>query len=173
MWIKLTGCLLIIIAGSTLGFRFASRYEDRLTQIQQLISCLTTLESYIEHVAMPLSQAFRQITQGMEGPIADLFTEAAALMENSRHLTPVMALQLTFDKLIDDLRLEETEQELLLLFAANLVIIDPKGHSPYFAMVRKQLRDIQELARQNKASNAKMFRYLGICGSLVLVILLL
>jgi stage III sporulation protein AB len=173
MWLKLTGCLLIIIAGSTLGFQFASRYEERLNQIQQLIHCLTTLESYIEHVAMPLVQAFRQITQGMEGPIADLFTEAAALMENSLQLTPAMALQLAFDKLIDDLRLEQKEQELLLLFAANLVIIDPKGHSPYFAMIRKQLRDIQEQARQNKASNAKMFRYLGICGSLVLVILLL
>lgn len=173
MWIKLTGCLLIIIAGSTLGFRFASRYEERLNQIQQLINCLTTLESYIEHVAMPITQAFRQITQGMDGPIAVLFTEAAASMENARQLTPMMALQLAFDKLVDELRLEQTEEDLLLLFASNLVVINPKGHSPYFAMVLQQLRDIQEQARQNKASNAKMFRYLGICGSLVLVILLL
>ncbi|MBU2700930.1 stage III sporulation protein AB [Sporomusaceae bacterium BoRhaA] len=173
MWLKCVGCLLIIVAGSALGFRYANRYEERLQQIKLLTSCLTTLESYIEHVAMPLTQAFIQIVQGLEGPIAELFMKTALAMEHSRQLSPVDALEENFERLKNDIRLEQPEQELLLLLVTKLTVINPKGHSAYFAMTLKQLQDIEEQARQNQAVNVKMFRYLGICGSLILVILLL
>lgn len=173
MWLKCVGCLLIILAGSALGFRYANRYEERLQQIKQLTSCLTTLESYIEHVAMPLAKAFAQIVQGLEGPIAELFTRTALAMEHSRQLSPVDALEENFEQLKDDIRLEQPERELLLLLVTKLTVINSKGHSAYFSMTLKQLQDIEEQARQNQVVNVKMFRYLGICGSLILVILLL
>lgn len=173
MWLKCVGCLLIIMAGSALGFRYANQYEERLQQIKQLTSCLTTLESYIEHVAMPLTQAFTQIVQGLEGPIAELFTKTSIAMEHSRQLSPVTALEETFQQLKNDIRLEQPEKELLLLLVTKLTVINPKGQSAYFAMTLKQLQDIEEQARQNQVANVKMFRYLGICGSLILVILLL
>jgi len=70
------------------------------------------------------------------------------------------------------LALENPEIELLLALGANLGSLNREEQQKYLSMVQDELRKIELEAVKLREQNVKMYCYLGVCGSLALVILL-
>lgn len=170
MWIKLLGSLLIIVAGTALGFRAAARYSERPRQIRQLISCISALQSHINYVAIPLPEALRQCTAGITGPVAELFRLMSALLADNR-LTPQAAMDQALIK-SEQLVFHQSEREILAAFSASLGSMNREEQHKALTLVQVQLSGMQGEAEKQCEHNVKMYRYLGICGSLALVIIL-
>lgn len=171
MLLKVIGSLFIIIAGTALGFRIAARYNERPHQIRQLISCLASLKAYIAYAALPLPDALLACTSGSKGVIAEFFCKTADILIKSGWLTPKEAMEMAAQE-TEGLVLAKSELELLSVFGANLGSLDRIEQEKYLSLILEQLQQLELEAAQLGAKNSKMYQYLGICGSLAIVILL-
>lgn len=171
MWFKFIGSILILLAGTLLGFNMAARYTERPRQIRQLIACLASLKAYISYAAIPLPEAMSACTSGARGAVLELFQTTAAILLDRGWLSPKEALEEALSK-TPDLVFERPELELIELLGANLGVIDRIEQEKYLSMIQEQLRQLETEAARCSAQNSKMYRYLGVCGSLAIVILL-
>jgi stage III sporulation protein AB len=172
MWFKLIGSILIVTATTCIGFAFARRFNDRPQQIRQLIGFLTSLKAYIGYVSMPLPQALARCCIGIEGPVRSFFQTVAEILENNGWLTPQEAMKAALNKLKGELAFLRPETELLLLLSSNLGLTNGEEQQKYLGMVVEELGKIEAESAKARDQNAKMYRYLGICGGLAVVIIL-
>lgn len=172
MWIKAIGALMIIIAGFSLGFVAAFRYNERPRQIRQLQSCLASLKTYINYTVMPLPEALAASCDGINGPVRDFFCCSASLMEQNGMITPQQAFTEAITLFKGQLLLVQPETDLLVTLGANLGKVNCEEQEKYLDMILQQLVNIENEAVRTRDENVKMCRYLGICGGLLIVIVL-
>lgn len=172
MWLKFFGSIMIVIACTGMGLSLAARYAERPRQIRQLISCLSALKSHINYVAIPLPAALSECTCGITGPVADFFHTMSLLLLHNGWLTPQAAMEQAL-KDSKHLVFNQPEREILAVFSANLGSMDREEQHKSLELVQEQLARIQQEAEKLSENNVKMYRYLGVCSGLAIVIILL
>lgn len=172
MWLKLVGGTLVLLVSSWIGFQLAARCNGRPQQIRQIVSCLGSLKSYITYAYLPLHEALIQCTHGTYGPVADLFHHTATLLEKNTGLSPQQAITTVLNEMQGQLMLKRPELETLEILGANLGIMNRQEQGNYLSMMIEQLEKFESEAAKLRDLNTKMYRYLGICGGLAIVILL-
>jgi len=172
MWLKLAGAILILFVSSYIGFKFAARCTARPERIRQIISCLGSLKSYITYASLPLHEALVQCTHGTYGPVAEFFHNTAALLEKNGVLTPQQAINTVLGQMQERLFLNKAEVAVLGVLGANLGVMNREEQGNYLTMIILQLEKMENEAIRMRDLNTKMYRYLGICGGLAVVILL-
>lgn len=173
MWLKVLGSVFVILSGTYTGFKLANRFSERPSQIRQIRSCLTSLKSYVNYVAMPLPEALAHCTSGVDGPVSKLFQKTGELLGSNGCLNPKEALEFALKSLEHELSLAKTEIDILRSLGANLGLINCAEQERYIAMIENQLQEIEREAIRFRDQNAKMYRYLGICSGLIIVIIML
>lgn len=173
MWLKIIGSLIIITVGTAIGFGLARQLSERPRQIRQIIRCITSLKSYIGYVATPLPEALLNCARGTQGPIAEFFDKVANILEENGWMTPQEAIKQALTDGEGRLTLEDPEREILFVLGANLGGTSREEQQEYLNMVLGQLSHIEKEAVKQHEQNARMYRYLGICGGLAVVILLI
>lgn len=172
MWLKLVGSALVLFVSSYTGFQLATRCSQRPEQIRQIVSCLGALKSYITYACLPLHEALRQCTHGTKGPVTEVFYNTAQLLEENGILTPQQALNTALSHVNNRLFLKNAEVEVLGVLGANLGTLNREEQGHYLIMIMEQLEKIESEATRVRDLNTKMYRYLGICSGLAIVILL-
>nr|WP_092067313.1 stage III sporulation protein AB [Dendrosporobacter quercicolus]NSL46519.1 stage III sporulation protein AB [Dendrosporobacter quercicolus DSM 1736]SDL53999.1 stage III sporulation protein AB [Dendrosporobacter quercicolus] len=172
MWLKLIGSILVVTAATYCGFSLSRRCSERPQQLRQMISCIVSLKSYINYVSLPLPEALIKSTAGTDGAVAALFTETAAVLENNVWMKPQQAIAQALSSLEPRLALDKPEREILAMLGANLGSLNREEQSNYLDMIQEQLEKLEQEAVRSRDLNTKMYRYLGICSGLVIVILL-
>jgi len=172
MWLKILGSAMVIAAGAGIGFTLAGRLGERPRQIRQLISSLTALGAYISYVSLPLSEALARAAAGVGGPVGEFFRRVAAVLAHRGWLSPREAVAEVLAELGPHLAWRRPEQEILLLLSANLGLSGRDEQQKYLALVIDQLAVIEQEALRHRDQNARMYRYLGVCGGLAAAILL-
>lgn len=172
MWLKLAGGVLVLLVSSCIGFQLAARCSGRPQQIRQIVSCLGSLKSYITYACLPLHEALIHCTHGTCGPVADFFHHTATLLERNGGLSPQQAINTVLSDMQGRLMLKEPELEILSILGANLGIMNCQEQGNYLSMIIEQLEKFEGEAARLRDLNTKMYRYLGICGGLAIVILL-
>lgn len=172
MWLKLMGSALVVAAGTCIGFTLAGRYAERPQQIRQLISCLTALKSYVGYVSMPLPEALVRSAHGVEGPVREFMEHTAETLKKSGWLSPREAMASALQKVGPRLVFHRPESELCLLLGSNLGFTNREEQQKYLTMVVDELQKIEQDSIKLRDQNVKMYRYLGICGGMMIAILL-
>jgi len=172
MWLKLVGAILVLLVSSFIGFQLAARCKTRPEHIRQIISCLGSLKSYITYAYLPLHEALIQCTKGIHGPVAALFHTTAHHLEENGELSPQQAIDIVLHDMQEDLLLDRPELELLGILGANLGTLNREEQGNYLSMIIEQLERFEVEATRLRDLNSKMYRYLGICGGLTIIILL-
>jgi stage III sporulation protein AB len=173
MWLKLVGSVLIVLAGAGLGFGLAARCSERPRQISQLIAGLTALASYVSYATMPLAEALARAAGGLSGPVGAFLRQTAAILADRGLLSPREALEEALAAGGRRLAWERAEREVILQLGSNLGATGRDEQQKYLALVIDQLRRIEQEALRLRDQNAKMYRYLGICGGLAVAIILI
>lgn len=173
MLLKLIGSVLVVFTGGYMGFMLANRCRERPDNLRQLLSCIVSLKSYMNYTAMPLSDGLMNCATGANQKVTTFFTSAAALLKNNYTLSPKEAIMRTLSVEQGKLALTKEDCEVLILFGSNLGIMDRTEQQNYLTMIEKRLEILEREAVSTRDRNCKMYRYLGICGSLMVVLLLL
>lgn len=80
MIFKITGAILIVASCSMGGALYSNIYINRLENLKAFSICLEMLRSEIAYTHMTLSEASSIIGQKTDGPVADIFTEFACIL---------------------------------------------------------------------------------------------
>ncbi len=173
MWLKIVGCALVVLAGAGLGFSMAARCSERPRQISQLIAGLAAFASYVSYATLPLAEALTRAASGLGGPVGNFLRLAAAILADRGLLSPREALEEALAAGGRRLAWERPERELILQLGSNLGTTGREEQQKYLAMVLDQLRRLEQEALRLRDQNAKMYRYLGVCGGLAVAIILI
>lgn len=172
MWLKIAGSVLVVAAGAGIGFSLAGRCSERPRQLRQAVSCLSALASYIGYASLPLGEALVRAAGGVAGPAGDFFRRTAAVLAERGWQTPAQAMEEALAAAGPTLAWQRPEREIMLLLGANLGATNREEQQKYLALVTDQLRRLEQEATRLRDQNARMYRYLGVCGGLAVAILL-
>lgn len=170
--LKLIGSLLVLLVSSYIGFKMASRCQERPRQLRQIITCVGSMRSHIIYACLPLHEAIAKSTNGIYGPVAEFFQNVAVLLEKNASFTPQEIIAKFLSEMKESLILEKPEIEVLHVLGGNLGIMNCKEQEKYLSLVIEQLERFEIEAIRLRDLNTKMYRYLGICGGLAIVIIL-
>lgn len=172
MWLKVIGSMLVLTAATYCGFKLSQRCSERPQQLRQIISCIVSLKSYINYISMPLPEALVKSTAGTASPVAELFTQIASVLGKNVWMKPQQAIAQVLADMENRLALDKPEHEILIMLGANLGSLNREEQSKYLDMIEEQLKKLEQEAVRSRELNTKMYRYLGVCSGLVIVILL-
>lgn len=170
--LKLIGSILVLLVSSSIGFQMASRCQGRPRHLRQIISCLGSLRSHIIYACLPLHEAVAQCTNGTNGPVAVFFQKVADMLEKNGSLTPQEIIRNILNEMQGTLMLKSPEIEVLHVLGGNLGVMNCREQEKYLLMVIEQLEQFENEAIRLRDLNTKMYRYLGVCGGLAIVIIL-
>ncbi|TDT61953.1 stage III sporulation protein SpoIIIAB [Fonticella tunisiensis] len=172
MFFKLAGGIIIISAAGLMGFLMAGIYVERVRQLRELQYCLNILESEIVHSSTPLVQAFKLVSEKSSKAVSRLFKVMAELLFEKKTDTVAEAFDLAFQALKRDLYLEREEIDIISSFMQSIGSSDIEGQKKNFNVTVKKLEAFEKKAEEIRVKNEKLYRYLGICGGALIVILL-
>lgn len=172
MFAKLLGSSLVIFVGSYVGFSLAKQCGERLTSLRQILSCIVSLRSYMNYTSMELSDGLVQCAHGTNKKVTGFFLLIASLLKKNFLTTPEAAVNEGLNVYKRLLALKEEDCEVLKLLGSNLGRMNKSEQEKYLLMVEKRLEILEREAARFRDKNSKMYRYLGVCGGMMIVLLL-
>lgn len=162
----------MICAGSYAGIAMARRCGERLTSLRQFLSCTVFLRSYLNYTSVELSEGLVQCARGSNQKVNGFFSLVAATLKKDYLVTPEYAVEEGLKAYKDALALCKEDCEALRLLGANLGRLDKAEQEKCLLMVEKRLAVLEREAAVLRDRNSKMYCYLGICSSMMIVLLL-
>lgn len=168
---KVVGSGFILLSGFLMGISCASRLEATCREIERLERALFHLETEISYGLTPLPRALAVAGEMVGGIAGAVFLKASELVGRRGGMVPGEALK---DALAseDSSLMGREAREVLLEMAAGL---GTSGRTEQIALIeqaRRRIRAVGESAQDRALRHGKLYRYLGVLGAIVLVLLL-
>lgn len=170
--IKLAGSLLVVGATSWLGFLKADQLIQRTKQLQQLQIAFQALEAEIMYAAVPLPKAMEKVGNKVDSPAAEFFLVSKEKLKSKIGITAQQAWQEAVEEVFPNTALMIEDRGFLLNFGNNLGNSDRTHQKKNLQLVQKELKEAKEASVTAKKSEVKKWRYFGVLGGLLIVILL-
>ncbi|MGM0502573.1 MAG: stage III sporulation protein SpoIIIAB [Bacillota bacterium] len=167
---KLWGALLIIVGTSSIGFFMAGQIALRPKQLQQLKTALEMLKTEIDYGFTPLPQAFKRLANNLASPIANIFIVAQNKMEQG--LIAQAAWEDAILKIFPETALLNRDKNLLLEIGYNLGNSNSLDQIRHLDLAQEKIETLYLEAVQEKKDKVKLWRYLGVLGGLLVVIII-
>ena len=129
MFLKWTGGLLILFAGSGMGVWLAWGYKKRLSTLENLRRMIYCLKGEIVYSHAPLEEAFERIGKREKGVLGELFTQTAEKIGCHNGETFSKIWEQTIEEMEKNgkpLFLEKEDREKLLSLGGQLAIWIPR-----------------------------------------------
>ncbi|WP_020616797.1 stage III sporulation protein SpoIIIAB [Paenibacillus daejeonensis] len=170
--VKLLGAILILFAGTMIGFQQAARFAERPRQLRQLAHALQRLETEIGYGYTPLDEALRRASHALAEPAAALFADAAARLSNGGETTFREAWEAALAEHWPRTSMKRGEHEVMLQLGTLLGISDREDQMKHLRLALLQLQSEEEAAREDQVRYEKMCKSLGILAAALIVILM-
>ena len=170
--LKMAGCLLIMSAGSFAGISLARNYARRPEELRNLITALQMLETEISYTATPLPEALARIAASCDRTIAPLFFTASEELCAQTGCTAGEAWETALNKFYALSSILPSDLAVLRNLGTVLGISNGEDQCKHLRLAREQLKGEVILAEQQAAKYVKLWSYLGLLGSLALILLL-
>jgi len=170
IWIKLVGAALVLVSATLLGWQKASFYGERVGVLQDCRLGISYLCTNITYGSVLLPDALQQAGERLPFPSSRLFLVPAAILRKGE-----ATVETAWGKGIAALgqvsSLKEEDCRLLETLGRGLGFGDTDHQQRQFMLMDQQLQQAVELAEKERQAGDRLWRYLGILGGLLLVII--
>ncbi|GMK46336.1 MULTISPECIES: stage III sporulation protein SpoIIIAB [Paenibacillus] len=170
--IKLLGAVLILFAGTMIGFQQAARLAARPRQLRQLAHALQRLETEIGYGHTPLPEALERTAEAVPEPLAELFRDTADRVQGPEGLTFRESWEQAMTSGWGLTALRQTEQSVMLRLGSTLGISDKEDQLKHIHLALLQLKAEEDTAREDQSRYEKMWKSLGVLIAVLVVILM-
>ncbi|MFF2482045.1 stage III sporulation protein SpoIIIAB [Paenibacillus sp. NPDC058071] len=170
--IKLIGAMLILFAGTMIGFQQAAKFAARPRQLRQISHALQRLETEIGYGNTPLPEALTRTAQVVPAPVAELFRQAAGEISRTNELSFREAWENAMHAGFGATALREGEQAVLLRLGSSLGISDREDQMKHLRLALLQLKAEEDNAKEEQGRYETMWRSLGVLIAVLVVILM-
>lgn len=166
---KLVGAFILVAAAYAVGHFEAVKRELRVRQLAGMISALELLESHIVYGRTLLADALRRV--GEQRPeVGSPFLESAKLLESGASFS--QAWRLALSAWARDAALAHDDLRPLWDLGTVLGRSAADDQARHMKWVKSQLEVGWNDARQRLPELSRLYRALGVCGGLILALLL-
>ncbi|MFD0586794.1 stage III sporulation protein SpoIIIAB [Paenibacillus sp. GCM10027627] len=169
---KLVGALLILLAGTLIGFQQAARFADRPKQLRQLAHALQRLETEIGFGHTPLPEALERTAESTEAPLDSLFRDAAAGLWSGEALSFQQSWELAARSRWPETSMKNSELGIMLRLGSSLGISDKEDQMKHIRLTLLQLKSEEDAAREDQRRYEKMWKSLGALLAVLIIILM-
>ena len=170
--IKLIGSLVLVAAGGAAGMLVSREYSRRPADLKSMLSSIQMLETEIIYAATPLAEALDRVSRGSDPGAAKFFRRAALEMGDAGGSTAAEAWERSLAWYYTVSSLVGQDVNILANLGRALGISDRDDQAKHLRLACEQLKREIARAEENSAKNARMWNYIGFCGSLVAAIIL-
>jgi stage III sporulation protein AB len=171
--IKFAGALLVLFAGTMIGYLQAARFAARPRQIRQLMHALQRLETEIQYGQTPLPEAIARLAAVVLPPVSMLFSDISKELVKSAGITVRECWERTLREGWSTTAMKKPEQEAMLRLGSTLGGSGREDQIKHIKLAMFQLQAEETSARDEQQRYEKMSRSLGVLGAALVVILML
>lgn len=171
--LKLIGSILVIVSTSLAGFYYSKTFINRLRQVREFQYALTMLESEIIYSSSPLTEALEYVSERTKPPLKEFFKTFSDKLKNKEVEGIVEGFNLALEENKENLKLKKDEIDSISSFLKSLESSDIDGQKTSFNITLKKFEDFEKRAKEIMEKNEKLYKYLGVCGGLLIVIILM
>lgn len=170
--IKLLGAVLILFAGTMIGFQQAAKFAERPRQLRQLAHALQRLETEIGYGHTPLPEALERTAAATPEPLSVLFRKAASGILESESMSFRDSWEQAIKSHWGVTSMRSNEQSVLIRLGSTLGISDKEDQMKHIRLALLQLKAEEDAARDDQGRYEKMWKSLGILIAVLIVILM-
>lgn len=171
--LKLLGSIIIIAGTTVIGFTYSNIYMQRVKQLRDMQFALNMLETEIIYTATPLIEALFSVGEKTSSSIKGIFFGMAEALRDKRKSGVFDAFIYTYSQLKCDIYLDKEEIDVISSFMQSLGSSDAEGQKKIFNITIKKLESFEKRAEEIRTKNEKLYRYLGLCFGVLIVIILI
>lgn len=169
---KIIGSILIIAAGTGLGFYKSKEMQDRLSDMQEIKRVFLLLKSHIRYTRAPFASAFACIAGRSSGICKEWLLFLAKELEERGKTVFQMLWNRSIDTYLCSMRLKETDMELIKRLGVNMGHLDVESQLGAIELFLEQWEELMQRTSGELSQKRRLSRCLGVMGSIFLVILL-
>ncbi|NLW55606.1 MAG: hypothetical protein GX050_03105 [Firmicutes bacterium] len=169
---KNIGAILVFVAGTVVGWLYSLLLQKRVKILCSLIQCFQWLETEVGYADVTLAEAFGRIGRRVDPETGMLFSSFAAELNEERGLTAAEAWQQSLAACRDRLTLQGEDWAVLEDFGHTLGSTDREHQLNAIRQTLEKLKLQAEAAAAFRKNNERLYRYLGMAGGALIVILL-
>lgn len=173
--LKFAGVLLILFAGTMIGFVQAARYAARPRQIRQLLHALQRLETEISYGQTHLPEALSRIAGLVSQPLSQLFFTISQALQNGSAASGETVRECWERAVLEQwpaTAMKNTEKDALLRLGSTLGGSGREDQLKHIRLAMIQLQAEESTAREDQQRYEKLSRSLGMLGAALVVILM-
>jgi stage III sporulation protein AB len=170
--LKLIGAVIVLLAGTLVGFQAAKIYSTRPKEIRRLIIGLQLLETEICYGATTLGIALNHVAQRIGDRVGDIFLRAGQYLHEYDGLSTTDCWEMAVDKTWKQTMMKNSEKEILLHLGNVLGKSDKDDQQKHLRLAVMNLTSEEQEARIEQQKYEKMCKSLGFLGGLLAVILI-
>lgn len=170
--LKILGSLIVVIAAGGIGLIYSGMYVERVRQIREMQYALQILETEMIYSALPLGEALEFTSNKSSSAIAELLDEMAKILKSRAKDNVYDAFKEAYRLKKDQLCFGKEEIDVLEAFVQSLGNSDIEGQKKNFNITIKKLEELEKKAETTRVKNERLYRYLGVCTGLLIVIIL-
>ncbi len=170
--IKLLGAVLVLLAGTLIGFQQAARFAERPRQLRTLAHALQRLETEIGYGHTPLPEALERTAAATAGPVGEMFRHAANGIWENESGTFQESWELALRSGWPATSMRQGELGVMLRLGSTLGISDKEDQMKHIHLALLQLKAEEDTARDDQGRYEKMWKSLGVLIAVLVVILM-
>lgn len=168
----LIGAVLVIFAGTMLGFYQSLQLSGRQRQIRQTIQALERLETEISYGFTPLPEALSTVAASLSGPVAELFAHAAESLSERSAETVRASWEQSVGAVWPHTAMKRNEREALLSLGSVLGKSGRDDQAKHIRLAASILQAEETAAGEDNRRYGNMWRSLGLLSGVLIVILM-
>ena len=170
--IRFAGALLVLFAGTMIGYLQAARFAARPRQIRHLMHALQRLETEIQYGQTPLPEALARLAGIVPQPVAGLFADIATSLSSHAGGTVRESWERALAAGWGRTAMQPPERDALLRLGSTLGGSGREDQLKHVRLTMLQLQAEEASAREEQQRYEKMSRSLGVLGAALIVIVL-
>lgn len=162
-------CMLFIlfISSCAIGKYISQKYKFRLEELEEVKNALNIFKTKIKFTYDPIPEIFVDIAKNSNKNVSNLFIKAK---ENMKESTSSVSWEEAVDEYQGNLNNED--KQVLKTLSKLLGITDADGQLSQIEVTETFLDEQIRQAQEEKNKNEKLYKKLGICAGLAIVIML-
>lgn len=171
MLIKLTGAVMILVSGSSIGWIIGSSYQKRVKELEELEMGINIFNTEIIYKQSFMAEALLGAATAFKSPLSNLFRDTACELEKGNNK---VFYEIWHEKLLINYRnnnLLEEDVEILDSWARQLGNSNLDNQNNINQLILKRIRQQKVQAEEAAAKKVKLVRYAGVLISLMIIIL--
>lgn len=170
---KILFLISILVLSTMIGVIVASKYSNRVGELQELVIALEILESRMNYTYDTIPEIFDFIARHLKTNVKNIFQYSSEKLSIDKDFSAGELFDSTIDEEKILLDLSENDIEILKGLSVSFGQTDLESQIKNIRMILRNLNMQLEEAKKEKAKNFKLCRNMGtIIGAILMIILI-